>query len=83
MIAAAGYSGVEVEEGLIDIYYDDLAAVTGGMIDKGTKLEALEDILKKDRFVVTVDLNLGDESHYVYACDCGHEYVRINSEYTT
>ncbi len=83
VIAAAGYSGVEVEEGVIDIYYDDVCAVAGGMLDPATSLDQLEAVLKNDRFALVVDLNLGDESSFIYACDCGHEYVRINSEYTT
>ena len=83
VIDAVGHSGVELREELIDITYDDVMAVKGGMAAPGDPLAALEEVLKRDRFSVTVDLHIGDFSDTVYTCDCSLEYVRINSEYTS
>ena len=83
VIDAVGYSGAEVVESSVDIYYDQLQAVKDGMVNPDTELSDLEAVLQQDAFTVTVDLNLGSGAKYMYACDCSHEYVRINSEYTT
>ena len=40
-------------------------------------------ILMRKRFVLTVDLHLGNGSDTLYTCDCSQEYVKINSEYMT
>ena len=83
VIDVVGYSGADVRESLVDIAYNDLWMVKGGCRVPEQSLEELEKILAKDEFVLTVNLNLGDDSDTVYTCDCSEEYIRINSAYMT
>lgn len=82
IIDAAGYSGAELLEDRVDIFYDSTICVRGGMVVPGKLLE-LESIMRNEEFVITVDLNIGDGSYNLYTCDCSYEYVKINAEYTT
>jgi len=83
VIDAAGYSGAAMDQDRVDISYDELAAVRGGMAAAGTTKAALAEVLKRPRFTVDVNLNIGAHSRTVYTCDCSHEYVSINADYTT
>ena len=83
VIDAVGHSGCELDEGRVDIRYDDVLAVSGGCAAPDFPLRDLEAVLARDRFAVTIDLNMGQCSDVVYTCDCSEEYVRINSAYTT
>jgi len=76
---AVGYSGADVKEDLIDIRYDDVMAVRKGRAAEGISMKDVKDVVSKKCFTVHIDLNLGDETDAVYACDCSEEYVRINS----
>lgn len=83
VIAAVGYSGAEINEGTLDIRYNDVCAVSGGKAAADTSLVDLEAVLKEKAFEIVIDLNLGDGSDTVYTCDCSEEYVQINSDYMT
>jgi len=83
VIDAVGYSGADVREDLVDIAYDDVAIVRGGCRIPGVEIAELENILANREFVLSINLNLGDETDTVYTCDCSDEYVRINSDYMT
>jgi glutamate N-acetyltransferase/amino-acid N-acetyltransferase len=83
VIDVVGYSGADVREELVDIGYNDIWMVKNGCRVPGQPLEDLEKILAEDEFVLTVNLNLGDDSDTVYTCDCSEEYVKINSAYMT
>ena len=83
VIDAVGYSGADVRESLVDIAYNDVWMVKNGCRVPEQSLEELEKILAENSFVLTVNLNLGDDSDTVYTCDCSEEYIRINSAYMT
>ena len=83
VIDAVGYSGADVREDLVEISYGDLAIVRGGCRAPDVELSEVEKILAEKEFVLTIDLNLGEDADTVYTCDCSEEYVRINSEYMT
>jgi glutamate N-acetyltransferase/amino-acid N-acetyltransferase len=83
IIAAVGYSGAQVDSDLVDISFDDVAAVRGGCMADGVTFSTLEDVFAKKTFEIVVNLNLGKETDTVYTCDCSYEYVRINGEYMT
>lgn len=83
IIDAVGYSGAEVNENLVDIWYDDLCAVKDGCVASGTAVKELQKILAGKKFSIVIDLKLGKGRDTVYTCDCSYEYVRINAEYTT
>jgi len=83
VIAAAGYSGADVEDQKTQIYYGDICAYDQGRVADKELLQSMQDVMKKRAFDVTVDLNLGDGEDTVYTCDFSYGYVKINAEYTT
>ena len=83
IMAALGYSGAKLEESLVDIAFDDLAAVSGGMAAPGVALKDLERVFAQKEFTVTADLHLGKAEACMYTCDFSEAYVRINAEYMT
>ncbi len=90
IIAALGYSGVEVSERL-DLSVEGFREgrrVGGVDLVKDGKSMMNEDIArdlmeKSDEVVFSIDLKVGNGSGYAFGCDLSYEYVRINSEYTT
>jgi glutamate N-acetyltransferase/amino-acid N-acetyltransferase len=61
----------------VDIYYDGLIAVKGGMVS-GTPFEKLREVVAQKRFRVTVELQLGSAEYTVFTTDLSEEYVRLN-----
>ena len=83
VIAAVGYSGAEVDDQKAQIYYGDICAYDRGRVAGKALLKAMQDVMRKRAFDVTVNLNLGDSEDVVYTCDFSCDYVKINAEYTT
>lgn len=79
---ALGYSSAKVVESKVDILYDDLPAVRGGMATD-TPIEALSAVQRREFFTLTIRLGLGKGRAEVYTCDCSEEYVRINVDYVS
>ena len=83
IIAAAGYSGADVDPDRVGISFDDVAMVADGL-GLGPEQEAkASEILKKPEFTVTIDLALGECSAYYYTSDLSYDYVKINADYRT
>ena len=76
---ALGYSKAKVREEKVDVFYDGVQAVKGG-IAAPVKAGVLERILGKKEFEVECRLGLGKGEAVVYTCDCTEEYVVINKE---
>jgi len=74
---ALGYSGIKMREELVDIYYDGVLAVKGGLASE-TPVETLRKLVAEERFRVTVDLNLGAAEYNVFTTDLSTEYVELN-----
>ncbi len=74
---ALGYSGIKMREELVDIYYDGVLAVKGGLASE-TPAEMLRKLVAEERFRVTVDLNLGAAEYNVFTTDLSTEYVELN-----
>jgi len=83
VIAAIGYSRAQVDPDLVDIAFDDVAAVVGGQMAAGVTFAELEAVYARKAFEIVVNLNLGSAVDTVYTCDCSYEYVKINAEYMT
>jgi len=83
IIAAAGYSGAEVNPDQVDILFDDVTMVSKGLgLDSEQEAKATE-VLKQPEFTVTIDLSLGEGSAYYYTSDLSYDYVKINADYRT
>ena len=82
IVAAAGRSGVEIEESKIDLYIGDICVVRAGCplpFDKGEMAKVLQD----SEVSINLLLNLGTATATAWGCDLSEEYVTINSKYTT
>ncbi|ANV97786.1 bifunctional ornithine acetyltransferase/N-acetylglutamate synthase [Helicobacter enhydrae] len=77
-----GASGVQAYEERLKILIEDICVFDCGTIlfDPATEEKASK-IMQKDSFHITCDLGVGDASFTAYACDLGHQYVKINSDY--
>ncbi len=74
---AIGYSGTKMREELVDIYYDGILAVKGGLASS-TPMDKLKQAVAADRFRVTVNLNLGSAEYNVFTTDLSTDYVTLN-----
>ena len=82
IVAAAGRSGVGIEESKIDLYIGDICVVRAGCplpFDKGEMAKVLGD----SEVSINLLLNLGTAAATAWGCDLSEEYVTINSKYTT
>ncbi len=83
VIAAAGYSGAEIDDQKAQIYYGDVCAYDRGRVADAARLAELQAVMRARAFDVTVELHLGDGADTIYTCDFSYDYVKINAEYTT
>ena len=74
---ALGYSDAKVDEGRVEIRYDDRLAAKKG-VAANTSLGDLKRIHRQKAFTLDIDLHLGKGQAVVYTCNCTEEYVRIN-----
>jgi glutamate N-acetyltransferase/amino-acid N-acetyltransferase len=74
---AVGYSGAKMREELVDIYYDGVLGVKGGMASK-TPFTKLQEIVGAKRFALTIDLHVGSAEYSVYTTDLSIDYVKLN-----
>ncbi len=79
IIAAVGYSGVEVVEELIDIYIGNEKVVENG-VSTGREHLAKE-VMRENFFEITIDLKLGKGSFYMLTSDLTYDYVKLNASY--
>lgn len=83
IIAAVGYSGIEVDQNRIDISFNRIPVTKNGLTT-GPELELqATEVLKLDEFVVQIELNQGEASASYYTSDLGYEYIKINADYRT
>lgn len=83
VIAAVGRAGVPVDPDRVDIYFDAVRMVAGG-IGCGPAAEALAaEVLKRDAYAISVDVHMGSGSAEMITCDFSVDYVKINADYRT
>ena len=83
IIAAVGYSGVDVNPDRIDISFNQVPVAINGLAVGGENETAATKVLQLDEFVVTIDLHQGDAEFSYYTSDLSYEYVKINADYRT
>jgi glutamate N-acetyltransferase/amino-acid N-acetyltransferase len=82
IIAALGASGIPMEKEKVALSIGNLLVFSqNAPVD--VNIGKLQEIFRKDRIDVQVDLGAGDKSYYVYTSDLSHDYVKINAEYST
>jgi len=81
ILGAAGRAGVELNPERLDLYFDSVQMVSGG-VGRGKEIEAQATrVLQKPEFTITVDLNTGQGQAMALTCDFSLDYVRINADY--
>lgn len=83
ILAAVGYSGAEVDQYRVSLFFDDVKMVTDGLFVGGDAEKSGSEVLKKPEFAVTIELGLGSGSSTVYTSDFSYDYVKINADYRT
>ena len=86
VVAAAGYSGAEVDQNRISLKFSgnnkEAVLVDSGTIIEG-KLDELKSIMESREILIEVDIGLGENSATAWGCDLTYDYVKINAMYTT
>ena len=86
ILAAVGYAGIDdLDQGLIDLYLDDVHVVTRGGRHPAYQEADGQRVMKKAEITVRVDLHRDDgpgrAEATVWTCDFSHDYVTINADY--
>jgi glutamate N-acetyltransferase/amino-acid N-acetyltransferase len=74
---ALGYCGAKMREECVDIFYDGVLLVKGG-VQSRTPIEKVLPIVRQKRFMITVDLNVGRADYTCYTTDFTTDYVKLN-----
>ena len=77
IMGAIGASGARLREELVDIHYDGVAAVRGG-VAAVTPPGRLKAAARRSRVAIQVNLNLGKGEYRMLTTDLSEKYVRIN-----
>jgi len=77
IMGAIGGSGARLREELVDIHYDGVAAVRGG-VATATPVGRLKAAARRSRVAIQVNLNLGRGEYRMLTTDLSEKYVRIN-----
>lgn len=72
-----GYSDAFIREETVDIYYNGLIAVKGGLVSS-TPMSRLRKVVKNRSFTITIDLHLGKGSYSLLVNDLTEAYVTFN-----
>jgi glutamate N-acetyltransferase/amino-acid N-acetyltransferase len=81
IMAALGYSGIDIKEEKVDIYFSKVKMVSKGMTT-GKDKEA-GDVLRQKQVKIIINLHVGKASAKVLTCDMTEQYVRVNADYRT
>lgn len=74
---AAGYARVGLKEECLDIHYDEVPALVGGIPQDGN-LARWKNIVAKKRFRITLKLNQGNGRFRLLTSDLSEAYVNFN-----
>ncbi len=81
IMAALGYSGVEMDEAKTDISFGKVKVVEKGLGLGKTAERDANIILKQREVQIIIDLHKGKANSAVWTCDLSCEYVKINAVY--
>jgi len=84
IMAAAGYSGADIDPSRADCFLESEAGKIQVM-KEGFGLafdeEKAKEILSQEEIIVTVDFHSGEYKANAYGCDMTYDYVKINGDY--
>ncbi|MFN4294139.1 MAG: bifunctional glutamate N-acetyltransferase/amino-acid acetyltransferase ArgJ [Thermoflexales bacterium] len=82
IIAAAGYSGEDVQPEKMSLWFGGVHVFAKGVPTSYAEAEAAA-AMKSREIVVRLDLGLGNAGATIWTCDLSHDYVTINGRYRT
>jgi len=85
ILAAAGYSGEEIEPDRVRLWFgegDEVQLLELGAPVAFDRARASA-LLGRDPAILHLDLGLGEASTTLWTCDLSAEYVRVNADYST
>lgn len=82
IIAAAGYSGQDVDPERMSLWFGGVHVFANGTPTDYAEADATAAMKPRD-ITIRLDLGLGDASATVWTCDLSHDYVTINGKYRT
>ena len=83
ILAAVGYSGVEIEPERVAIHVSGHGVVEHGMESDEFNEKTLHARLKEREITIDISLGTGPGTFTAYTTDLSYDYVKINSEYRT
>src|SRR5579885_2764222 len=83
LMAAAGYSGAEIDPERIAIWFGDLPICCNGGRAPEFDEAAAHEYLKQREFTIRIYLGLGNGACRFWTTDLTAEYVHINADYST
>jgi glutamate N-acetyltransferase/amino-acid N-acetyltransferase len=82
VLAAAGYSGVDVDPNALALWFGDVQLVANGARTDYGEAAATRAISGAE-VAIRLELGMGHVSATVWTCDLSHDYVTINGAYRT
>lgn len=79
---AAGYSGAQLDQNILSIYFNDIPLLLSGT-PVGYDKDRLIEIMNSESYEINIDIGSGNGSWSYWTSDISYDYVKINSEYTT
>ena len=81
ILAAAGYSGAEIDTEKVDLYLKEK------IVENGQPLKFSRQTLNKylemsDEIKILIDLKMGKENAIAWGCDLTYDYEKINTKYS-
>ncbi|ACD84416.1 N-acetylglutamate synthase (N-acetylornithine aminotransferase) [Methylacidiphilum infernorum V4] len=77
ILCAIGYSGADVDQSKIDLFYSGTQVVSSG-VKTEVKINRLKKIVKMPMFSILIDLHKGEGQYRFLSTDLSERYVRIN-----
>jgi len=81
IVAAVGYAGVAIDPARVNVDFDGVRVVSGGMRDPAYREEDGAAVLRRPEFVVKIDLQAGEDEYSLLTSDLKHDYISINADY--
>jgi glutamate N-acetyltransferase/amino-acid N-acetyltransferase len=83
IVSAAGYAGVAFEEEHLSLWLGDLLLYHAGTPQPFDVSTAAAYLQRERNVHIRLRFTLGTGRCTFWTCDLGHEYIRLNAEYTT
>jgi len=81
ILAAVGYSGVEVIPDKVDLYLKE-KIVENGQPLKFSRQEIRKHLESSDEVKIIIDLKMGEANATAWGCDLTYDYVKLNTKYS-